>query len=138
MKAGANDVTKTEDRAAEQGADVAPTVAPPLAPALDLAHLARMTLGESALEREVLTLFDRQAHMLLARMASDEPRVMAALAHTLAGSASGIGAWKVAAAAAAVERAASEPGVSLRRVMDDLAAAVAEVHAAIAELQHAD
>ena len=43
-----------------------------------------------------------------------------------------------AAAAAAVERAASEPGVSLRRVMDDLAAAVAEVHAAIAELQHAD
>jgi HPt (histidine-containing phosphotransfer) domain-containing protein len=134
------DATKTDERAAEQG--VGRTDTPPLAPgepALDLAHLARMTLGESSLEREVLTLFERQADMLLARMASQEPRVVAALAHTLAGSASGIGAWKVAAAAAAVERAASEPGaVALAGLMDDLAAAVAEVHAAIGELLRAD
>jgi len=140
MKANANDVTKTDDRAAEQGADVGSMAAPPLAPALDLAHLARMTLGERALEREVIGLFDRQADLLLARMASGEPRVVAALAHTLAGSASGIGAWKVAEAAAVVERVASEPdaAVALTGVMDDLAAAVAEVHAAIAELLHAD
>jgi HPt (histidine-containing phosphotransfer) domain-containing protein len=138
MTADANDVTKTEDCAAEV-ADVGQAVAPPLAPALDLAHLSRMTLGESALEREVLTLFDRQAGMLLARMASEEPRVVAALAHTLAGSASGIGAWKVAAAAAAIERAACEPdAVALTRRMDDLAAAVAEVHAAIAEFRRSD
>jgi len=137
MTADANDVTKTEDCAAEEA--VGHAVAPPLAPALDLAHLSRMTLGESALEREVLTLFDRQAGMLLARMASSEPRVVAALAHTLAGSASGIGAWKVAAAAAAIERAACEPdAVALTRRMNDLAAAVAEVHAAIAEFRHAD
>jgi len=136
MTADANDVTETEDCAAKE-ADVGH--APPLAPALDLAHLSRMTLGESALEREVLTLFDRQAGMLLARMASEEPRMVAALAHTLAGSASGIGAWRVAAAAAAIERAACEPdAVALTRRMNDLAAAVAEVHAAIAKFRRSD
>lgn len=139
MKADANDVTKTDDRAAEQGAEVRHAVAPPLAPVLDLAHLARMTVGDRSLEREVLALFDLQADTLLARMASQEPRVVAALAHTLAGSASGIGAWKVAAAAAAVERAASEPGaIALTGLMDSLAKAVAEVHAAIGEIQHPD
>ena len=140
MKADA--IVVTGDRAADQAASVGHAVAPPLAPsepAIDLAHLSRMTLGESALEREVLTLFDRQADMLLARMASEAPRMVAALAHTLAGSASGIGAWKVAEAAAAVERAASEPGaIVLTDAMEQLVAAVAEVHAAIDELQHAE
>jgi HPt (histidine-containing phosphotransfer) domain-containing protein len=139
IKADAIDATKTADRAADQG--VGHAVAPPLAPsapAVDLAHLSRMTLGERALEREVLDLFDRQADMLLARMASEEPRMVAALAHTLAGSASGIGAWKVAETAAAVERAAVEPGaIALTGVIDQLVAAVAEVHAAIGEIQRA-
>jgi HPt (histidine-containing phosphotransfer) domain-containing protein len=135
MKASA-DVT---ERAEYRSAPVDRTIAPPLAPgepAVDVAHLARMTLGEEGLEREVLGLFDRQAEMLLARMASETPRVVAALAHTLKGSASGVGAWRVADAASAVERAAGEPGaVALTRVMNDLAAAVAEAHAAIGELQ---
>ena len=142
IKADAIDVTKTADRAADQSANVGHAVAPPLAPgapALDLAHLARMTLGESALEREVLALFDRQADMLLTRMASEEPRMVAALAHTLAGSASGIGAWKVAEAATAVERAAAESGaIVLAGLMNQLVAAVAEVHAAIGGLQRTD
>ena len=106
---------------------------------LDLAHLARMTLGECALEREVLALFGRQVDMLLVRMASEEPRLVAALAHTLAGSASAIGAWKVAEAATAVERAACEPhGIGLAGLTDHLVGAVAEVHAAIGEIQRAD
>jgi len=137
----ADAIAKTAERAADRSANVGHAVAPPLAPsapALDLAHLSRMTLGESALEREVLALFDRQAGMLLARMASEAPRMVAALAHTLAGSASGIGAWKVADAAAAVERAAAEPGaIALTDVMEQLVAAVAEVHAAIGELSKA-
>ncbi len=137
------DVVRVEaiERAVDQAAKVGHELAPPLAPsepAVDLAHLSRMTLGENSLEREVLSLFEHQADMLLARMASGEPRMVAALAHTLAGSASGIGAWKVAEAAAAVERAATRPGaIALTAVMDHLAAAVAEVHAAIDELQHA-
>jgi HPt (histidine-containing phosphotransfer) domain-containing protein len=115
--------------------------APPLSPgqpAVDLAHLARMTLGEKGLEREVLDLFERQADMLLARMAADDPRMVGAFAHTLAGSASGIGAWRVAEAATALERAAAVPGTgALAGLIDHLAAAVAEVHAAIRDMQHA-
>src|SRR5579871_3652265 len=46
-------------------------VSPPIAsevPAIDLAHLARMTLGERSLETQVLQLFDRQAELLFERM----------------------------------------------------------------------
>lgn len=78
-------------------------------PVLDRAHLARMTCGEPALEREVLSLFDTQAALLVARMQASEMHAVAALAHTLKGSASGIGALQVAAAAEAVERAADAP-----------------------------
>ena len=114
------------------------TVAPPLVPAdpvIDTDHLARMTLGEADLEREVLQLFECQAGLLLGRMANEPPKVVAALAHTLTGSARGVGAWKVAAAAEAVERAAmAPPPVALTGLMDQLAAAVNEAHTAIAEL----
>jgi HPt (histidine-containing phosphotransfer) domain-containing protein len=132
--------TETGKRATEQAASVsAGHSAPPLSPgqpAVDLAHLARMTLGEKGLEREVLELFQRQADMLLARMAVEEPRMVRAFAHTLAGSASGIGAWKVAEAATALERAAAVPGTgALATLIDHLAAAVAEVHAAIRDMQ---
>jgi HPt (histidine-containing phosphotransfer) domain-containing protein len=132
--------TETGERATEQAARVsAGHSAPPLSPgqpAVDLAHLARMTLGEKGLEREVLELFQRQADMLLAHMAAEDPPMLGALAHTLAGSASGIGAWKVAETATALERAAAVPGTgALATLIDHLAAAVAEVHVAIRDLQ---
>src|SRR5438105_3256790 len=66
---------------------------------IDMDHLARMTLGDASLKVDVLRLFDRQAGMLLARMMNEAPKVIAAFAHTLSGSARGIGAWQVGAAA---------------------------------------
>jgi HPt (histidine-containing phosphotransfer) domain-containing protein len=72
--------------------------------AIDRAHLARMTFGETALERELLELFDRQAELLVARIALGDAQTAAALAHTLKGSAVGVGAMDVAAAAAAIEQ----------------------------------
>src|SRR5262245_60176943 len=122
-----------------QSAAVDCAAAPPLAPgepAIDLVHLARMTHGERGLEREVLDLFDQQAGMLITRMVSEAPRAVGALAHTLAGSARGIGAWKVAEAAAALEAAAAKPGtIAVTAELDRLAAAVADAHAAIAEMR---
>jgi HPt (histidine-containing phosphotransfer) domain-containing protein len=53
------------------------------------------------------------------------------LAHTLKGSARGIGAWRVAAAAEAVEQAAETERLA---AIDALAAAVAEIKAEIAGL----
>src|SRR3979490_3183569 len=81
--------------------------AAPAGPAIDLGHLARMTLGEKSLEAEVLALFDRQAGILLARMRQATPPAAGAFAHTLKGSALGIGAWRVAEAAEVVERSAA-------------------------------
>jgi hypothetical protein len=65
-----------------------------------------MTFGEKRLECEVLALFDQQADMLLARMQRASAKAAADLAHTLVGSARGVGAWKVAAAAQGLELAA--------------------------------
>jgi len=78
------------------------------APAIDRAHLARMTFGDEALARELLTVFDKQAALILGRMRGADAATVAALAHTLKGSALGIGAGAVAEAAAAVERAGGE------------------------------
>jgi HPt (histidine-containing phosphotransfer) domain-containing protein len=112
----------------------APIDAPPLAPveaAIDLAHLARMTLGERSLEAEVLALFDQQAEVLLAHMREAAPKAVAAFAHTLKGSARGIGAWRVAAAADAVEIDAA------RANTDEIAGAVARLAVAVAEARAA-
>ncbi len=69
---------------------------------VDLAHLRAMTLGDPALEREVLGLFASQARGLMTRL-SAHPDDAAALAHTVKGSARAIGAFAVADAAAVLE-----------------------------------
>ncbi len=111
--------------------------APPLAPVelpIDLDHLSRMTLGERSLEREVLALFDRQADMLLMRMRQAPSATVAASAHTLKGSARGIGAWRVASAAEAVEQASA---AELTAAIGALGVAIDEAKAAIASLLRA-
>ena len=103
----------------------------PPEPAIDRDHLARMTLGDRRLEREVLELFICQAEMLLGRMENQPPSVVASFSHTLLGSARGVGAWKVAAAAQALERVETSSGASLHLRIQRLAQAVAEAKAAI-------
>lgn len=105
---------------------------------IDLDHLARMSLGDRALEREVLALFDQQASLLLARIAGSPLPVVAALAHTLKGSARGIGAWPVATAAEWIEMAAARHDTaSVASALDGLAAAVAAAQSEIAGLLRA-
>jgi len=89
---------------------------------IDREHLARMTFGDLSLERELLELFDRQATVLLERMRTADGGGVAALAHTLKGSALGIGALGVAQTAAAVEQA-HEP-VAMRAALERLAVAI--------------
>jgi HPt (histidine-containing phosphotransfer) domain-containing protein len=112
------------------------TDAPPRAPldAIDLAHLARMTLGERGLEAEVLSLFERQAAVLLAHMGDGAPATVAAFAHTLKGSARGIGAWRIAEAADAVEKKAARSNArEVASAVARLAAAVDEAKVVIAD-----
>jgi HPt (histidine-containing phosphotransfer) domain-containing protein len=95
-------------------------------PAIDRAHLSRMTFGDKALERELLELFDRQAALLVARMHGTEGATVKTLAHTLKGSALGVGANEVAQAAAALEQAQGPERLSaLARAVDRARIAVA-------------
>lgn len=78
---------------------------PPLVPddgPIDTEHLARMTLGDDGLEREVLAMFSAQAVGVIATLAA-MPADAGALAHTLKGSARAIGAFRVADAAEHLE-----------------------------------
>ena len=95
-----------------------------------------MTLGDRSLEREVLQLFVRQAAILLGRMDGANAETVAALAHTLRGSAQGLGAWHVASAAEVVERAAHAPD-TLAKAHTMLRAAVEEAQSVIADLLRA-
>ncbi len=106
----------------------------PASAAIDRGHLARMTFGDRSLEREVLALFDRQATMLIARMRGGDPSAIAMLAHTLKGSAVGIGAGRVADSADAAETAAGQSADECSRAIDRLAQAVDEARILIAEL----
>lgn len=108
------------------------TTAP--AAAIDRAHLSRMTFGDRSLEQEVLQLFDRQAELLIGRMRGGDPAAVAALAHTLKGSATGIGAGQVARAADAAEIAAGGSPSECSQAVDRLAQAVDQARALIAIL----
>jgi HPt (histidine-containing phosphotransfer) domain-containing protein len=113
-----------------------PAIVDPEKPALsgiiDLDHLARMTFGELALRAEVLSLFDRQAQVLLMRIEQGPREAASAFAHTLAGSARSVGAWAVAGAAERVELAGDAE--MMRLALRRLDQAVAEARAAIAAL----
>ena len=108
----------------------------PAAAAIDRVHLAQMTLGDRKLEQDVLRLFEQQAGLLIARMRACDSAAVAALAHTLKGSALGVGAANVARAAAETELACASGAADCARALDQLALAVAEAREAIAALLH--
>jgi HPt (histidine-containing phosphotransfer) domain-containing protein len=99
---------------------------------VDLDHLKRMTLGEAALEREVLELFLKQTSRLLTELA-DQPAQAGALSHMLKGSARAIGAFRLADQAAALEQIARQ-GHDHSEALATLVEAAAEAQAAVEAL----
>lgn len=75
---------------------------------VDLAHLARQTGGDRALEQEVLGMFVQQLSVTQERFAKADEAGRRILAHTLKGSASNIGAFAVARCAGAIEKDPSD------------------------------
>jgi HPt (histidine-containing phosphotransfer) domain-containing protein len=105
---------------------------PPLAPddgPIDIAHLRRMTLGDAALEREVLTIFSAQASRLVKALAM-LPADALALAHTLKGSARAVGAFAVGDAAAHLETSIRS-GCGRAEALSELDDAIAQARSAI-------
>ena len=86
---------------------------PAMDPVIDLVHLSKQTLGDAALETELLRLFEEQARAFAARLRAPAPQNETArdiqqrivLAHTLKGSSRAIGAFALADAAQAYEDA---------------------------------
>lgn len=114
-----------------------PHRAAPFTPSLDLVHLSHQTLGDSALEAELLALFTRQAGQIADRLAAPSAPgdhiARADLAHTLKGSARAVGAFAVGDAADAYE-AAARSSAGAASVWPRLEAAIAAVRAEIALL----
>jgi hypothetical protein len=102
---------------------------------IDLVHLARTTLGDPSMDRELLAGFGLKTSMLILRMQQAARSSIRAAAQALKGSARGIGAWRVVSAAEAVElAAASSAGQELDSAVDRLGVVAEETRAAIAEL----
>ena len=90
---------------------VNPEISGAKAAPVDLIHLSRQTLGNRALEREVLGLFATQSVIYVDKLrASTVQSDRLAAVHTLKGSAQGIGAWSVVDAA--LEMEAAERGLA--------------------------
>src|SRR3954468_7699709 len=105
---------------------------PPLAPGdgpIDFDHLRRMTLGDTALEQEVLAMFSAQCAKLVSTLAA-MPADASTLAHTLKGSARAIGAFAVGDAAARLEASIAR-GFDTSAALAELGETVAEARAAI-------
>lgn len=102
---------------------------------IDLVHLAKQCLGDEALEYEVLRLFDTTAATYFGRLqlALTADDLLMNL-HSLKGASGGVGAWSIAdlAKAAEDEIKAGRPLAPER--IADMAIAVEEVRAFIAEM----
>lgn len=103
---------------------------------IDLVHLSRQTAGDRDVEREVLAIFRRQTRLFLIRLeGTTDPKGRAEIAHALIGSARGVGAWRVAAAAEQLEKAAKaagSTGTALELVAETVAEATSEIDTLLA------
>ena len=107
---------------------------------VDLVHLARYTMGNRALEREVLELFRQQSAVNLSRLQkAPSERAWREAAHTVKGSAKGIGAWNVAITAEEAEQLTGDEFDEQRvAVQDLLEEQIAEANAYIGVLLNDD
>lgn len=102
---------------------------------IDLAHLARQTLGDKGLELEVLRMFDDTARVYFGRIEhSTNVEDLLRNLHTLKGAAAGIGATAVAALAATAERELREGAAVNPERIADLEMAVVECRTWIEQL----
>ena len=97
---------QTPTSSAERSGDAATPQCASAENPVDLVHLSRQSLGDRSLEQEILQLFRSQSKLYLNRLesaSSTDERKLAA--HTVVGSARGLGAWKVAREAQKIELA---------------------------------
>lgn len=102
---------------------------------VDLVYLAKQCLGDEALEREVLRLFDTTLRDYYARlkMAASFDDLTLVL-HSIKGAAGGVGAWAVADLAKAMEQEIRSGRPLTTERIDDLGLVVEDVRNFIARM----
>ncbi|MDI6026825.1 Hpt domain-containing protein [Corticibacterium sp. UT-5YL-CI-8] len=70
---------------------------------IDLDHLARQTMDDVEIQREVLKMFSDQVRSVVEKMGSSDAKERFALAHSLKGSARSVGAFALADCAEEIE-----------------------------------
>jgi hypothetical protein len=78
------------------------SVTAPLRP-IDMAHLAKQTLGDRAIEQEVLLMFTQQSVLVRDRIAGASVKERLQLCHGLKGAARGVGAFPIASCLSEIE-----------------------------------
>lgn len=101
---------------------------------VDLVFLAKQTMGDTALEREILSLFEQVARRCLSRARDTRGPEQRLELHALKGAALGVGATAVAEQAREAEAECLADGVTRRESIADLAIAIEEVGTFIAGL----
>jgi hypothetical protein len=101
---------------------------------IDLVHLAKQSMGDWALECEVLRLFDQMARTYFARVErSGTIEELIYHLQSLKGAAAGVGAWGIAELSLQVETELAGEAVDPERI-EDLHIAVEEASAFIEEI----
>ncbi len=96
---------------------------------IDFAHLARQTLGDRELEREVLHMFVEQAQSVRRRLAAADEKERRFLSHALKGSARGVGAFPIAECVGAIEETPGDARLvaRLERLIDEACDFIASI-----------
>lgn len=103
--------------------------------AIDRAHLARYTMGDAALEREILELFVNHLPNIIRDLGlAAHERDWHMAAHALKGSARAVGAWRLARAAESAERTAHSDQTATHEALDAVVAAAAEASACVTRI----
>ncbi len=88
----------------QMSASIAASLEEPETQAVDMDHLLHYTMGDENLAREVLGLFSTQGRIYLENLSeTSDPKERKIAAHTLKGSAKGVGAHRVAGRAETLE-----------------------------------
>ena len=105
--------------------------------AVDFVHLEHYAGGDQALIEEVLGIFREQAEIWIQLLAPDAPAgAWKDAAHSLKGSALGVGAFKLAQACEAAEKVAGDEPGRRARLLDAIRDAMDAALADIAAYQH--
>jgi HPt (histidine-containing phosphotransfer) domain-containing protein len=96
---------------------------------IDLSHLSKQTMGDRELEREVLGMFVEQAQTVRRQIGDAAVKERLFLAHSLKGSARGVGAFAIAECACAIENSPTDRLVVKRlvRLIDDACDFIASI-----------